>query len=90
MLRSDSRYVVQVLAHVIDNPIKFSPGSEPVNLSTRLIETGDLLIKISDLGPGIDESRRLQAFNLFEKFEPTSQDFAEGVGLGLAISRKLI
>jgi signal transduction histidine kinase len=90
MLRCDSRYVVQVLAHVIDNAIKFSPESEPVNLSARIIESGDLLIEISDRGPGIDEARRLQAFNLFEKFEPSSRNFAEGVGLGLAISRKLI
>ena len=90
MLRSDSRYVVQVLAHLIDNAIKFSPESEPVNLSARLIETGDLLIEISHLCPEIDESRWLQAFKLFKKFEPTSQDFAEGVELGLAISRKLI
>jgi len=89
-LRCDSRYVVQVLAHVIENAVKFSPDSEPVKVSTQVIESGDLVVEISDRGPGIEEAHRLQAFNLFEKFEPKSQHFTDGVGLGLAISHKLV
>jgi signal transduction histidine kinase len=89
-LRCDARYVIQVLSHVVDNAIKFSPHDQQVSIATAVEENGNLVIRISDRGPGIHDELRTRAFGLFEKFNSEQAKFAEGIGLGLAISRKLM
>ena len=89
-LRCDARYVIQVLSHVAENAVKFSPADKPVLLSASVSDAGNLVIRISDRGPGIENEIRTRAFGLFEKFDAEEARFAEGIGLGLAISRKLM
>ncbi len=89
-LRCDARYIVQVLAHVIDNAISFSPDGKPVEISAIVNERMNLIVSISDQGPGLDDEIRNRAFAAFEKFDPAGMRFAEGIGLGLPISRKLM
>lgn len=86
----DPRYVVQVLAHVFQNALKFSPEGAPVNLSVDIAGHGGVSLSVADTGPGIGTERRQKAFNLFEKLDAKPDLFAEGMGLGLAISRKLM
>lgn len=89
-LRCDPRYIVQVLAHVMENAITFSPKDKRVSVTADVNDTGNFLIRISDLGPGVNSEARTRAFEVFEKFDPAGMKFAEGIGLGLAISRKLM
>jgi two-component system, sensor histidine kinase len=89
-LRCDARYVIQVLSHVVENAVKFSPADKPALLSASVNDSGNLVIRISDRGPGIETEIRTRAFGLFEKFDAEEARFAEGIGLGLAISRKLM
>jgi two-component system, sensor histidine kinase len=89
-LRCDPRYVVQVLAHVIDNAITFSPAGRPVEIRAEVTDYRNLVVRISDQGPGLTNEVRARAFNLFEKFDHAGMNLAEGIGLGLPISRKLM
>lgn len=89
-LRCDPRYVVQVLAHVIDNAIRFSPASEVVAIEGEVSPERNLVIRVTDRGPGLNDEARTRAFGVFEKFDPSGKKFADGIGLGLAISRKLM
>lgn len=89
-LRCDARYVIQVLSHVTENAIKFSPHDQQVSIAAAVEENGNLVIRISDRGPGIHNELRTRAFGLFEKFNSDQAKFAEGIGLGLAISRRLM
>lgn len=89
-LSCDSRYVAQVLGHVLENAIKFSPEGAPVNLAVNQTADGAIALTVTDTGPGIRTERRQKAFNLFEKLDTKPDLFAEGIGLGLAISRKLM
>jgi signal transduction histidine kinase len=47
-------------------------------------------VGVTDRGPGINNVIRTRAFGVFEKFDPSGTKFAEGIGLGLPISRKLM
>ena len=89
-LRCDPRYVVQVLAHVIDNAVTFSPEGEQVTVSADVNDQQNLIVRVTDRGPGINNEIRTRAFGVFEKFDPSGTKFAEGIGLGLPISRKLM
>ena len=89
-LRCDPRYVLQVLAHVIDNAITFSPEGQTVEIGAEVNEHRNLVVRVSDSGPGMQNEVRARAFDLFEKFDPAGMDFAQGIGLGLPISRKLM
>jgi signal transduction histidine kinase len=89
-LRCDSRYVVQVLAHVIDNAVTFSPEGEHVTVSAEVNDQRNLIVRVTDQGPGINNEIRTRAFGVFEKFDPSGTKFVDGIGLGLPISRKLM
>ena len=89
-LRCDPRYVLQVFAHVIDNAIRFSPEDQPVEIRAEVNDHRNLVVRVSDKGPGLTNTDRARAFDLFEKFDPAGMTLAEGIGLGLPISRKLM
>lgn len=89
-LRCDPRYVVQVLAHVIDNAVTFSPEGESVSVSADMGDERNLVVRVTDQGPGLNDESRVRAFGAFEKFDPAGDNFVEGIGLGLPISRKLM
>jgi signal transduction histidine kinase len=70
---------LQVLANLLRNAANASPPGGVVDLTTRIDEE-NLLIMVTDDGPGVDPEI---ADMMFEPFATTSQ---EGAGLGLAIS----
>lgn len=49
-------------------------------------DPGQIVIRVSDDGPGIDDAK---AFEIFQPFY-TTKDVGEGTGLGLSISRSII
>jgi signal transduction histidine kinase len=90
-LHTDLTAVEQILFNLVDNAGKYAaPTSQPRELRISVIVVpGTLTISIRDFGPGIDpqETRRL-----FQPFHKSARDAAHsqpGVGLGLALSRRL-
>ena len=79
--------LVQVLANLLDNAVKFVPdGIVPeVRVSTRS-EGDQVRVLVRDNGIGIDPAVQPRLFRMFERL-PTQQAF-EGTGVGLAIVRK--
>ncbi len=84
----DSDRIMQVLANIVNNALKFTETGE-INISAR---REDNLIKVSvaDTGPGIKENDMPRLFQKFEQFEINSQRKTGGTGLGLAICKKII
>jgi signal transduction histidine kinase len=84
---ADERRVRQVVFNLLSNAIKFTPPDGRVDVSARA-EDGQVEIAVADTGPGI-ASADLET--IFEEFEQTSDGKrAEGTGLGLPLSRKLV
>lgn len=70
--------------NVIRNAVRYTRPETTVQVSTRLsADAQQLCVRITDQGPGVDESR-LQS--IFEPFERGSDDTSVGFGLGLAIA----
>ncbi|HEX8705540.1 MAG TPA: HAMP domain-containing sensor histidine kinase [Myxococcaceae bacterium] len=80
----------QVLFNLVDNACKYARGAEDPRIHVRAARRGSrIAVLVSDHGPGVS---RVDAKNLFEPFSKSSERAAEsapGVGLGLALSRRL-
>lgn len=80
----------QVLFNLVDNACKYARGAEDTRIHVRAERRGSrLAIVVADHGPGISAT---DSRNLFEPFSKSSERAAEsapGVGLGLALSRRL-
>jgi two-component system osmolarity sensor histidine kinase EnvZ len=80
--------VASPLQNLIENAFKYglAPDVEPVIEVRGFFRGGMVLLEVEDRGPGIDAPN---AENLFRAFQRGS-DVGEGVGLGLAMARRLV
>lgn len=89
VMADDSR-LRQVLGHLLDNAIKFSPNERPVQIRASLHDADYIRVDVTDQGIGI---RPQDLGQLFEDFRQLDSSFTReygGAGLGLAMSRHLI
>ncbi len=86
-ITADERRVRQIVFNLLSNAVKFTPADGRVNVSARL-DDGRVEIAVADTGPGISAEDHEM---IFEEFEQTTDGRnAEGTGLGLPLSRKLV
>ena len=88
LVEGDERRLRQVIFNLLSNAVKFTPsGGSVVVASAR--EDGEVLVSVTDTGPGIaaDDQERI-----FEEFQQTEigVEQREGTGLGLALSKHLV
>ena len=78
----------QVILNLIMNAIAamrdVEPGSRKLVLKTEKFEDKDVKVSVSDTGSGIDEAHKDMIFEPFYTTKPT------GMGMGLAISQRII
>jgi signal transduction histidine kinase len=86
-IAADERRVRQVVFNLLSNAVKFTPAGGRVDVSARL-EDGRVEVAVADTGPGIDAADLEKIFEEFEQASDGRQ--AEGTGLGLPLSRKLV
>ena len=78
----------QVIVNLLVNAIKFSPRSGEVEVRTRM-EDQDVLVEVSDQGPGIDSKDVNQIFELFGQGVGLAGRQKTGVGIGLHLVRRI-
>jgi signal transduction histidine kinase len=80
----------QVFVNIIGNAIKYSPEKGSVMVSWTKDKTKKfLLFQVSDTGPGIADDELSLVFTKYYRTK-TVRGHLDGVGLGLAISRKIV
>ncbi|MEP6508088.1 MAG: ATP-binding protein [Gemmatimonadales bacterium] len=87
---ADANRVRQILLNLLMNAVKYSPstGGGTITLSTTMTRY-DVLIQVSDNGPGIPPEKLEAIFEPFVQLATGLTNRQGGVGLGLAISRDL-
>jgi signal transduction histidine kinase len=86
---ADQKKIAWVITQLIDNAIKFSKKEALVEVSISL--TQEMVnIKVKDNGIGIPEERIHEIFEPFHQLDSSSTRKAGGVGLGLALAKKII
>lgn len=81
--------IERVLTNLLDNAVSFSPPDGVVEISATRSED-EVIIRISDQGPGIPPNERETVFRRFHSARPESEGFGKHSGLGLAIARTII
>jgi signal transduction histidine kinase len=89
-VRVDTTAVEHILFNLIDNAAKYAAGSEPPLVKIHAREAGRFVeIVVCDHGPGIPVSEHGRIFRAFHKSAREAAESKPGVGLGLALSRRL-
>jgi PAS domain S-box-containing protein len=79
----------QVLANLIDNAIKYSPGGG--RIEARVEQEGESVrFSVSDEGLGIPAGEQDRIFDKFYRLDPDHRRGVGGSGLGLYICRELV
>jgi two-component system, OmpR family, sensor histidine kinase ChvG len=79
----------RMLTNLIDNAVSFSPPGAVVEIAATLADD-EVIIWISDEGPGVPEQEREAIFRRFHSERPVSENFGQHSGLGLAIARTIV
>jgi two-component system sensor histidine kinase KdpD len=86
VLEFDAVLVERVFANLLDNAIKYAPGSEIVIRARKGVDMVE--VTILDHGPGVPAGAEARIFDLFER--GTTAHEARGTGIGLAICRAIV
>jgi signal transduction histidine kinase len=87
-LDGDSVRLAQVLDNLLGNAAKFTPAGGEVRVSLVDGGDGEVRLVVSDTGDGIEESELGTVFEPFRRGR--GERAAGGLGLGLAIVRRLV
>jgi two-component system sensor histidine kinase ChvG len=79
----------QVFRNLISNAVTFSPPGSTIRLSAQR-QGGDVVVLISDSGPGIPEGKLEAVFERFYTERPAGEKFGTHSGLGLSISKQIV
>jgi signal transduction histidine kinase len=88
-VNGDAIRLVQVLANLLANAIKYSPPQSAI-LVEAVRDGGDLLLTVSDNGSGIEAGLLPRIFDLFSQGVRRPDRADGGLGLGLALVRKIV
>jgi signal transduction histidine kinase len=89
-VKADPSVVEQILLNLIDNACKYASDSSDKRIELALsIDPRHARITVRDFGPGVDPARRKRLFKPFNKSARDAAHSAPGIGLGLALSRRL-
>jgi two-component system, OmpR family, sensor histidine kinase KdpD len=83
----DAELVQLVIAHLIDNALKYSPRGTPISIGARASDSR-VEIYVADRGAGISEEEQSRIFDKF--YRGAKEQHLKGTGMGLAIAREII
>jgi len=90
----DASAVEQILFNLVDNACKYGTGARvgaaPIELEGRISGARTVCLRVRDHGPGVSSEVASKLFQPFCKSADEAARSAPGVGLGLALSRRLI
>lgn len=88
-ITADERRTKQVVFNLLSNAIKFTPDGGKVDIITRRTSK-EIQFTVQDTGIGIAKKDLDKLFQSFQQLESSLKKKAQGTGLGLNLSKKLV
>jgi signal transduction histidine kinase len=89
IVRGDHDRLIQVVANLVNNAVKYSPDGGLVTLSSQ-IEGDFALISVTDTGIGIPADEIGHVFERFRRVRSGAGQSIPGTGLGLTIVKQIV
>jgi PAS domain S-box-containing protein len=86
---ADKDRLTQVVANLLTNAIKYSPGADKVIVSTRISEV-EVIVAVRDFGIGILNNEHERIFERFYRAQNSYERSFPGFGIGLFIVKEII
>jgi signal transduction histidine kinase len=80
--------ILRVLANLLDNAVKWPPPDAAIGVEAYERD-GQVVIAVSDTGPGVPEADRERIFEWFTQVDSGATRPHGGIGLGLYVARQL-
>lgn len=88
-ITGDERMIQIAISNLLDNAIKYSPKTSPIELVLKK-DNANCIIKIIDNGPGIPDKEKNKIFQKFYRMGNEDTRKTKGTGLGLYLTQKII
>lgn len=88
-LQADGDKLKQVILNLLSNAIKYNFPNGKATLYAGLAQADEILVSVSDTGPGLNEEALSHMFERFYR-APGTEKVATGTGLGLVICKRII
>jgi signal transduction histidine kinase len=99
-IRADERKVRQIVYNLLANAVKFTPEGGTITIKAAPVDpdmlsdfesvNGAVLISVADTGIGISSEDLDRVFNPFEQLDGRTNRKAQGTGLGLALTSRMV
>ncbi len=86
----DKDRIGQVLINLLTNAIKYSPGSDKVEVTVKKSGKKNVSVSVRDFGIGIDKKHHEKIFDRFYRAEDKEEQTYPGFGIGLFIAKEII
>jgi signal transduction histidine kinase/integral membrane sensor domain MASE1/CheY-like chemotaxis protein len=89
----DPTRFVQIISNLIHNAAKFTMAGGTITVGARVVEGGahgTLMMTVADSGAGISAELLPRVFDLFTQGRPPDGQAPSGLGIGLALVRRLL
>ena len=89
MVNVDPARLVQILTNLLNNAAKYTPPGGKIDLKS-MVEGQAVVVEVTDNGVGIPEADIGRLFEMFSQLPHTLLRAQGGLGIGLALARRLV
>jgi signal transduction histidine kinase len=88
-VNGDADRLQQITANLVGNAVKYTPAGGSIRVSVMRTQN-EALLRVQDTGIGISPDLQARIFELFVQGEPGPDQSRTGLGIGLALVRRLV
>jgi PAS domain S-box-containing protein len=85
----DALRLTQTFVNLLNNAAKYTPEGGSIWLSAA-VRGAEIEVRVADNGAGIERDMLEKVFDLFVQADPTAQNSLGGLGVGLALVRRVV
>ena len=90
VFRGDKKHITAALSNLVENAIKYNLDDNPAVEIKGEMKEKEVVIKVSDNGPGIPDEYKKKVFDEFYRIPTGNLHTVKGYGLGLSYVKKVI
>jgi signal transduction histidine kinase len=90
VVRLDRLRFKQILYNLLSNAVKFTPDHGKIRVTAAIDNQNRLRLNVNDTGIGIEKADMPRIFHDFEQIDSSFAKRAQGSGLGLALTKRLV